>query len=198
MSRRLKIIRLFYRMLSVLQGSFAKETYNFKEPTNRSHPIVLRNKPSCNELCHEVHAATSQKQFQETTAMHCVMKQLRLCHAMTAGRSRTMCSHLQYEETAVVYIIAIGVSRCLSRMRRVTSNMPLLTVWRKTRRSNSRYVSCCLCQMRRVTNSVPLLTVWRDKNLSFKQSLCFSLSLSYAPCHELSALTDSLEKQTVV
>jgi len=25
--------------LSLLQGSFAKETYHFKEPTNRSHPI---------------------------------------------------------------------------------------------------------------------------------------------------------------
>ena len=26
---------------SLLQGSFAKETYNFKEPTNRSQPILL-------------------------------------------------------------------------------------------------------------------------------------------------------------
>ena len=25
--------------MSLLQGSFANETYNFKEPTNRSHPI---------------------------------------------------------------------------------------------------------------------------------------------------------------
>ena len=35
-SRLLKFIGLFYR---ILQGSFAKETYKFKEPTNRSHPI---------------------------------------------------------------------------------------------------------------------------------------------------------------
>jgi len=27
------------RISSVSQGSFAKETYDFKEPTNRSHPI---------------------------------------------------------------------------------------------------------------------------------------------------------------
>ena len=40
-SRLLKIIGLFYRILSLLEGSFAKETYNFKEPANRSHPIVL-------------------------------------------------------------------------------------------------------------------------------------------------------------
>jgi len=38
-SRLLKIKGLFCRIPSLLQGSFAKETYNFKEPTNRSHPI---------------------------------------------------------------------------------------------------------------------------------------------------------------
>jgi len=30
---------LFCRILSLLKGSFAKETYNFKEPTKCSHPI---------------------------------------------------------------------------------------------------------------------------------------------------------------
>jgi len=39
-SRLLKIIRLFCRISSLLQGSFAKETHHFKEPANRSHPIV--------------------------------------------------------------------------------------------------------------------------------------------------------------
>jgi len=39
MSRRLKMIGLFGRISSLLEVSFAKETYNFKEPTNRSHPI---------------------------------------------------------------------------------------------------------------------------------------------------------------
>ena len=40
-SRLLKIIGLLCRLSSLLQGSFAKETYNFKEPTNRSHSIVV-------------------------------------------------------------------------------------------------------------------------------------------------------------
>jgi len=40
-SRLLEIIGLFCRISSSLQGSFAKETYNFKEPSNRSHPIPL-------------------------------------------------------------------------------------------------------------------------------------------------------------
>jgi len=39
MSRRLKTIGLFCRISPLVQGSFAKETCHFKEPTNRSHPI---------------------------------------------------------------------------------------------------------------------------------------------------------------
>jgi len=34
-----KIIGLFCRILSLLYGSFAKETYNLIDPTNQSHPI---------------------------------------------------------------------------------------------------------------------------------------------------------------
>jgi len=33
------IICLFCRILFLLLGSFAKETYNFIDPTNHSHPI---------------------------------------------------------------------------------------------------------------------------------------------------------------
>ena len=33
------MIGLFCRILSLSWVSFAKETYHFKEPTNRSHPI---------------------------------------------------------------------------------------------------------------------------------------------------------------
>ena len=39
-NRLLKIIGLFCRIYSLLQGSFAKETYTFKEHTNHSHPIA--------------------------------------------------------------------------------------------------------------------------------------------------------------
>jgi len=40
-SRLLKITSLFCRVYSLLCGSFARETCNFKEPTNRSHLIAL-------------------------------------------------------------------------------------------------------------------------------------------------------------
>jgi len=36
-----KIISLFCRILSLLQGSFAKETYNLIDSTNRSRPIYI-------------------------------------------------------------------------------------------------------------------------------------------------------------
>ena len=45
-SRLLKIIGLFCRISSLLQGSFAKETYNFKASTNRSHRIHI-----CTHTC---------------------------------------------------------------------------------------------------------------------------------------------------
>jgi hypothetical protein len=41
MSRLLKITGLFCRISSFLQGSFAKETYTFKEATNRSHRMFI-------------------------------------------------------------------------------------------------------------------------------------------------------------
>jgi len=49
MSRLLEIIGLFCRISSVLYGSFAKETYNFKEPTDRSHPIMVYFSRNYNE-----------------------------------------------------------------------------------------------------------------------------------------------------
>ena len=39
-SRLLKTIGLFCRISSLLQGSFAKKTYNFEASTHRSHPIA--------------------------------------------------------------------------------------------------------------------------------------------------------------
>ena len=48
-SRLLKITGLLCRIQSLLQGYLAKETYNFKEPTNRSHHI-----PTLSSKYHEV------------------------------------------------------------------------------------------------------------------------------------------------
>jgi len=48
-SRLLKIIGLFCRIQFLLQGSFAKETYNFREATNRSHPIDKVKTVTCDK-----------------------------------------------------------------------------------------------------------------------------------------------------
>ena len=50
-SRLLKIIGLFCRIQSLLQGSFVKETYHFKEPALRSHPTALSSKPYMSHIC---------------------------------------------------------------------------------------------------------------------------------------------------
>ena len=34
------IIGFFVRIVSLLQGSFAKQTYNFIDPSNQSHPVL--------------------------------------------------------------------------------------------------------------------------------------------------------------
>jgi len=47
-SRLLKIAGLFCRISSLLWGSFAIETYNFKEPTNRSHSMSSLSYPISN------------------------------------------------------------------------------------------------------------------------------------------------------
>ena len=51
-SRLLKIVGLFCRISSLLCSSFAKETYNFKEPTNRRHPIDCRQSMSIHRQRH--------------------------------------------------------------------------------------------------------------------------------------------------
>ena len=51
-SRLLKIIGLFCRISSLFKGSFAKETYNFKEPTNGSHPITVPEQRLIRRMSH--------------------------------------------------------------------------------------------------------------------------------------------------
>jgi len=36
----LRLVGLFYRILSLLYGSFEKQTYNLLDPTNKSHPTL--------------------------------------------------------------------------------------------------------------------------------------------------------------
>jgi len=49
----IKIMGLFCRISSLFKGSFAKETYNFKEPTNRSHPIWLSRETTLEHMSNQ-------------------------------------------------------------------------------------------------------------------------------------------------
>ena len=65
-SRLLKIIGLFCRIQSLLYVSFAKENYNLKEPTNRSHPIT--SKTGISSLYIQVY-----RQMVAITCLHRIM-----------------------------------------------------------------------------------------------------------------------------
>ena len=54
-SRLLKIIGLFCRILSLVWGSLAKETYNFKEPTNGSHTTSKIPRPAQHDIAMNIH-----------------------------------------------------------------------------------------------------------------------------------------------
>ena len=59
-SRLLNIIGLFCRISSLSWGSFAEETYNFKEPTDRSHPITVGPDYYYGSTCASVNVLVAQ------------------------------------------------------------------------------------------------------------------------------------------
>ena len=80
-SRLLQIIGLFCRISSLLLGSFAKENYNFKEPTNRSHPIATRATSSTqtHHMLHPKDSHTLRKRFAYMTRKSHIRDEPRDC-----------------------------------------------------------------------------------------------------------------------
>ena len=74
-SRLLKRLGLFCRMQSLSQGSFAKETYNFKESNDPSHPIApslvlyLRQISAEEQILHEIRQPLSNPTAQSSVYM---------------------------------------------------------------------------------------------------------------------------------
>jgi len=92
-SRLLKIIGLFYRISFLSQGSFAKETYDFKEPTTCSYPIVQHHVRKTSLLHSDLYNTL------QLTATHCnIMDSLQ--HATTRyntlQHTATHCNTLQH------------------------------------------------------------------------------------------------------
>ena len=94
-----KIIGLFRKIWSLLLGSFANETYHFKEPTTRSHPIVwitLHANPTCaSQYTHETNYAYCHctMYYMSTHNVHVVrMLSWHNVHVHTVIAQRT-CQH---------------------------------------------------------------------------------------------------------
>ena len=113
------MIGLFCRISSLLQGSFAKETYHFKAPTNRSHPIqqtpivcnslhltatrliILQHATQCTHYT-ATHYISLQHTLSYCNTQHNVLATLQLTtsHCNTPDRTATQCAY----QTAIHYI----------------------------------------------------------------------------------------------
>jgi len=127
-TRLLKIVVLFCRESSLLHGFFAKETYDFKDPTNRSHPICVWERVSGIWICkvnrdnmsyydtlqHTAHidmcvrtCEFCMNMYDEVkfigkichTATHCGTLQHTATHCNTLQHTATLCSALQRNAT---------------------------------------------------------------------------------------------------
>ena len=98
-SRLLKIIGLFCRIWSLLQGSFAKETHDFKEPTNRSHPISpnITNTRGLIRVCHELNQIISSQYHSWPHITNCHEKN-RLSPNITNTRGLIRLCHELYQD----------------------------------------------------------------------------------------------------
>ena len=90
-SRLLKITRHFCKRALWKRLYSAKETYNLKEPTNRSHPIIRH----MNESYHTREQVTSNTWTHEPTT-HCNTLQHTVTHCNTLQHIATHCSTLQH------------------------------------------------------------------------------------------------------
>ena len=101
-SRLLENIGLFCRIQSLLWSPFAKETYDLKEPTNRSNPICMSM--HCNTLQRTAYLHHTSmapiKSGQQHTVTHCTTLQHTATHfGNTLQDSATHCNTLQHIET---------------------------------------------------------------------------------------------------
>jgi len=72
MSRLRENTGLFYRISSLVWGSFAKETYDLKEPSNRSHPIVVCRKEETYQVSNEAQMSSDSISTKAAAVCICV------------------------------------------------------------------------------------------------------------------------------
>ena len=90
-SRLLKIIRLFCKRALWNRRYSAKETYNFKEPTNRSHPLTLYHTAT---HCNKNSLRQLQRNILQHTATHCNAPRFQQWQNNTLQHTVTHCNTL--------------------------------------------------------------------------------------------------------
>ena len=127
-SRLLKMIGLFCKRALQKRLRFSKETYNFKEPTNRSHPILTVPCFTTQGVCSNIHfVAVCCCLF---VAVCCSVRVVVCCRALllkpsahTLQHTATHCNTLQHtathcnslQQSATVSIIMYQVSSAVRR-----------------------------------------------------------------------------------
>jgi len=110
-SRLLKILSLFCRMLSLLQGSLAKETCNFKARTHRSHPIHILSSRTmsilsvANDVAHDSPRHKQRRIWSHTHNRERCQTHIRIAHVAN-DVVHTLSSHMMsilYVANDVVY-----------------------------------------------------------------------------------------------
>ena len=97
-SRLLQITGLFCRISSLLLVSFAKETYNLKEPTNRSHHIYI----SCVHQTHkyvrvDLHTQSSYIDTYTAISVHVGVMHISHIHIMrTSNTHINIYTHIHF------------------------------------------------------------------------------------------------------
>ena len=115
-----KMIGLFCRILSVLQGSFAKETYNLIDATNQSQPIctsttailhsnkshisLKKRVPDTLKRAFQTRNNTTLHVLQKTSFMHLSLSRTFHASFMHLSLSRTLTAALFHWKNSFVYL----------------------------------------------------------------------------------------------
>jgi len=113
----IQIVGLFCRISSILWGSFVKETYNFKEPTNHSHPpihVSIRGQKLCIVSKSRIYHEKRQSYFLSPTSAESIISISYLFNRTQSRASRGCggCDHDSPWQPIHVYGLA-AISRLL-------------------------------------------------------------------------------------
>jgi len=110
-SRLLKIIGLFCKTALQKRRYSAKETYNFKEPTNRSHLIPhFQLSPSCILMSSHFRIVSTNILIRSTITTNMVIRLIHIPHCQLLSSCILMSSHFRIVSNNISYTYSIVLS----------------------------------------------------------------------------------------